>query len=152
MWSLCPALLSSLSRQSLCLPQEMLFPAHLLQVMIQNSLSRWKLWICLPVMPSRGHTAPRGDPATDTKGAGAFQSLHWDLRGSFSPASLFTFHRFYGTGCALQQPFYFFFFPQEFTAGAGLWRVLAGKSQAPGKKNLQPCLSCSLQLRSRQSC
>lgn len=29
--------------------------------------------------------------------------LHGDLGGSFSPASVFTFHRFYGSGRALQQ-------------------------------------------------
>lgn len=98
-------------QQSLCLPREMLFPALLLRATIQNSVNRWKLWICLPVMPSRGQTAPRGDPATGTKGAGALQPLHWDLRESFSLASVFTFHRFYGRGCALQQPFFFFFPP-----------------------------------------
>lgn len=57
----------SLCRLLLCLPQETLYPEHLLQDRSQNRVSRWKRWISLAVMPSRGQTAPRGDAATHRK-------------------------------------------------------------------------------------
>lgn len=64
--------------------------------------------------PSRGWMAPKGDPATCRRRAGTLQLLRGDLGGSFSSATVFTFHRFYGSDCALQQIlFSFFLFPRN---------------------------------------
>lgn len=122
-----PALLQGCC-SALCLPQEMFFPVHLLQDRSQNRVSRWKRWICLTVMPSRGQMAPRGDPATCKKRADT--ATPRGSRGLVQPCLCIYFSQvLWQRPCIATSRL----LPQEFTAGAGAWRMLAGKSQAPGK-------------------
>lgn len=64
-------------------------------------------------MPSRGHTAPRGDPATGTKGAGALQPLRWDLRAHSALPLDLLFTGFMAEAVHRNNPFLFFFPPRN---------------------------------------
>lgn len=60
----------------------------------------------------RPHSS-KGGSCCRHKGSWCLTASPLGSEGSFSPASGFTFHRFYGRGCASQQPFSFFFPPRN---------------------------------------
>lgn len=60
----------------------------------------------------RPHSS-KGGSCCRHKGTWCLTASPLGSEGSFSPASGFTFHRFYGRGCASQQPFSFFFPPRN---------------------------------------